>query len=94
MVLSFFILIQFGTSILGAMVGGMAWADILSGIATLILVIPVLAVGARRLHDIGKSGWRQLLGITIIGIIPLAIWWCTKGTKESNKYGDPIDLSI
>ena len=55
MVLSFFILIQFGTSILGAMVGGMAWADILSGIATLILVIPVLAVGARRLHDISKS---------------------------------------
>ena len=94
MVLSFFILIQFGTSILGAMVGGMAWADILSGIATLILVIPVLAVGARRLHDIGKSGWNYLWGLTVIGTIPLVVWFCTEGTKESNKYGDPIDLSI
>ena len=28
---------------------------------------PAIAVGARRLHDVGKSGWWQLLIITFIG---------------------------
>ena len=48
----------------------------------------------RRLHDTGKSGWHQLWVITIIGIIPLIIWLCTEGSKEANKFGDPIDLSV
>ncbi len=30
-------------------------------ILNLAVLIPSLAVGARRLHDIGKSGWLQLL---------------------------------
>jgi uncharacterized membrane protein YhaH (DUF805 family) len=44
------------------------------------------------LHDIGKSGWNILWAFTIIGLIPLTIWYCTTGSKESNKYGYPIDL--
>ena len=90
----FCILLQFGTGILGAIAGGMEGFDTLSGIAALVIIIPSLAVGARRLHDTGKSGWHQLWLITIIGIIPLIIWWCTEGSKEANKYGDPIDLSV
>ena len=35
-------------------------------------------VGARI--DLNKSGWLQLLTITIIGIIPLIIWWA-EGSK-------------
>jgi len=53
------------------------------------LLIPLLAVGARRLHDINKSGWLQLLFITVIGIIPLITWWIMEGTKESNRFGEP-----
>ena len=90
----FCLLLQFGTGILGAIAGGMGGYDALSGIAALVVIIPTLAVGARRLHDTGRSGWWQLLGITIIGIIPLIIWYCSEGTKEANEYGDPIDLSI
>ncbi len=49
------------------------------------LAIPSFAVGCRRLHDIDKSGWWQLLVLTIIGYILLIIWWSKEGTP-SNKY--------
>lgn len=53
---------------------------------------PSIAVGARRLHDLGKSGWWQLIAITIIGLIPLIIWFASQGTKQNNSYGKPIKL--
>ena len=52
--------------------------------------IPTLAVGARRLHDINKSGWWQLLVFTIIGIILLVVWWATEGENKKNNHGKPI----
>jgi uncharacterized membrane protein YhaH (DUF805 family) len=60
----------------------------LDGLAALALLIPSLAAGSRRLHDIGKSGWLQLLGlIPIIGWI-LLIYWCAQpGEPGDNKYG-------
>ena len=67
--------------------GGMMY-----GIATLATAIPGLAAGARRLHDVDKSGWWQLLYITLIGIIPLVIWMATEGSKKKNSYGKPIKL--
>jgi uncharacterized membrane protein YhaH (DUF805 family) len=87
-------LFQIVGDLLGGISGGTEGYYILSGIAWLVIIIPSLAVGARRLHDTNKSGWHQLWAITIIGMIPLIIWFCTEGTKETNKYGDPIDLSI
>tara|TARA_Y100000741_G_C17920908_1_gene423480 strand:+ start:43 stop:411 length:369 start_codon:yes stop_codon:yes gene_type:complete len=89
----FCILLIWGMGILGIIAGGGGYGyDMLSGLASLITIVPSLAVGARRLHDTGKSGWHQLWAITIIGIIPLIIWFCTEGSKESNKFGDPIIL--
>ena len=58
-------------------------------ITTLGLLIPLLAVSARRLHDTNRSGWWYLLSITIIGIIPLIIWWSQDGQNQDNQYGDP-----
>ena len=60
------------------------------GIATLALTIPFLAVSARRLHDTNRSGWWYLISLTIIGIIPLIIWWAQAGHTSSNQYGEPV----
>jgi len=64
---------------------------VLSGIFRIATLIPSLAVGARRLHDINKSGWWQLLLVVIlIGWIILIVWMVKQGDRESNKYGlDP-----
>jgi len=61
-------------------------------VTTLALLLPALAVTARRLHDVGRSGWWMLIFITVIGMIPLLIWYISVGTKSKNKYGPPIKL--
>ena len=61
--------------------------DTLAFIVNLAFLLPILAAGARRLHDTGRSGWWQLLIFTIIGIIPLTIWLATDSKKEDNEYG-------
>ena len=61
---------------------------VLSNIFALLILLPSIAVGARRLHDIDKSGWWMLLAfIPIIGTIILLIWYCTKGTLGPNRFG-------
>jgi len=63
-------------------------------IFTLAILLPSLAVGARRLHDIGKSGWWQLLGlIPILGTIILIIFFVQKPQVGDNQYGHEIVLS-
>ncbi len=61
-------------------------------IFSVVTFLPVIAVGARRLHDINKSGWWQLIALTIIGIILLIIWWATVGESKKNNHGNPIKL--
>ena len=61
-------------------------------IFSVITSLPALAVGARRLHDINKSGWWQLITLTIIGIILLIIWFATVGENKKNSHGKLIKL--
>jgi len=58
----------------------------------IIILIPSIAVGARRLHDLNKSGWWQLLVFTIIGLIPLIYWWSKIGENKKNNHGITIKL--
>ena len=51
-------------------------------IFAVVTFLPVIAVGARRLHDINRSGWWQLIAFTGIGIILLIIWWATVGKNK------------
>jgi len=42
----------------------------------------------RRLHDIGKSGWWQLIGfIPFLGAIVLIVFFAKQGDSGSNEYG-------
>jgi uncharacterized membrane protein YhaH (DUF805 family) len=55
---------------------------------SLAVFVPSIAIGARRLHDINKTGWLQLIGIIpIIGWIILIVWAVTKGDVGPNTYG-------
>lgn len=63
--------------------------DSLSLIFSLITLLPSLAAGARRLHDLNKSGWLQLLWlIPILGWIPLIYFLAQEGNSETNQYGE------
>ena len=55
-------------------------------LAWLVIAIPYYAVGSRRLHDIGNSGWWQLIGFTIIGIIPLTIMLAINTKDKDNRF--------
>ena len=61
-------------------------------IFTIITFLPYISVGARRLHDINRSGWWQLIVLTVIGIILLIIWWATVGENKKNVHGSPLKL--
>lgn len=65
-------------------------------VATLVLLIPNLAVGVRRLHDIDRSGWWILiLLLPLIGLIVLLAWATMRGTQGSNRFGpDPVDDAV
>jgi uncharacterized membrane protein YhaH (DUF805 family) len=60
--------------------------DTVAALVSLALLPPALAVGTRRLHDIGKSGWWQLLGLTGIVFFVLIYWWVQPTTEGSNAH--------
>jgi len=62
--------------------------SIIGLLVNLALIVPSFAVGARRLHDIGKSGWFQLVWlIPFIGWI-LLIYWLVQPSAGPNAYGE------
>jgi uncharacterized membrane protein YhaH (DUF805 family) len=55
----------------------------------LAIIIPLLAVTVRRLHDQDKSGWYYFIGfVPIVGPIVLLVFLCTDGTRGPNRYGE------
>ncbi len=61
-------------------------------------IIPLIAVGVRRLHDTNRSGWWYLIQLIPFGGFLYLIFCCFGGNEGDNKYGpDPkqeIDASI
>jgi uncharacterized membrane protein YhaH (DUF805 family) len=76
-------------AVLGAAGGGVG---ILGGIWSLVLILPSISVAVRRLHDTDRSGWWYwLFLVPFVGFIVLIVWFATKGTDGSNRFGnDPL----
>lgn len=87
MFMLFYILIYIGLSLIDAALGS-SGVGILSLLFTLGLLVPSTAILARRLHDIGKSGWWMLLLlIPLVGLIIL-VFAIMDSEKGSNQYGE------
>ncbi|SIS91740.1 Uncharacterized membrane protein YhaH, DUF805 family [Roseivivax lentus] len=86
MVLSMIDGLLFGTATDGQPV------SILGALFSLAVFLPALAVGVRRLHDIGKSGWWYLLClIPVIGALVLIYFFVQRGMDGVNDFGpDPL----
>ena len=53
-------------------------------------ILPLIAVGVRRLHDTNRTGWLYLLGfIPVVGAIILIVFFVQEGTQGPNQYGNP-----
>ena len=74
--------------VLGFVEGLIGLPKVLSGLYSLAVLVPGIAVTIRRLHDIGKVGWFALVAlIPVIGGIWLLILCCQDGQPGSNQYG-------
>jgi uncharacterized membrane protein YhaH (DUF805 family) len=72
-------------SVLDALLGT---AGLLGGLVALVHIIPSLALQARRLHDIDRSGWWMLIWfIPLIGWLILLYWNIKEGDTGSNRFG-------
>ncbi|MBX4929053.1 DUF805 domain-containing protein [Rhizobium binae] len=53
---------------------------------SLATFLPWIAMAARRLHDINRSGWWQLLGLLFpIGSVILLVWYCRASTMDDSR---------
>ncbi len=63
-----------------------------------LMVVPQVAIAARRFHDTGKSGKLLLVGlIPIVGFILLVIWLCGKtddGKKNAGKVKKKTNVKV
>lgn len=79
--------------IINALVSSFVGAQI--GITTayvflLLVLLPSLAVGARRLHDMNVSAWWLLLHLTGVGSVILYVWMLFPGSAGANRFGESV----
>lgn len=91
----FFVLFNIIISIVLSIVDGMIGSfnseggiGLLSGIYSLAVLIPGIAVSVRRLHDTNRSGWWLLISlIPLIGAIVLLVFMVQDSQEGDNQYG-------
>ncbi|TDV66069.1 DUF805 domain-containing protein [Pseudomonas sp. LP_7_YM] len=77
-----FFLINFLVSIaIGVVEGLMGWPQYISNLYSLVLLVPGIAVGVRRLHDTDRSGWWLLVPIANL------VFLATDSTPGPNRFG-------
>ena len=85
-----FTLFSVGIAIVLGIIGGLIGFSLRSTLYSLAVLVPSVAVGVRRLHDTGRSGWFMLLAlIPVIGLV-LIYFLAIEGEKSENAFGpDP-----
>jgi uncharacterized membrane protein YhaH (DUF805 family) len=87
----FNLLIAIALAIVDVMIGTVnyqAGIGLLGGLYMLAMLIPSIAVGVRRLHDIGRTGWWLLLGLVpVVGGIVLLVFALIDSQPGPNEYG-------
>ncbi len=78
----FFYLFYIILYVIGSVVGSSQGSSGLMYLFILPFVIPLWAVGVRRMHDVGKSGWFLLIPIYNLVLL------CTASNSGSNSYGE------
>ncbi|MDQ0493805.1 MULTISPECIES: DUF805 domain-containing protein [Paenibacillus] len=74
--------------IIGLIDGLFGLTPILTYIYSLAVLLPSLAVTARRLHDTGRSGWWILIAlIPVVGTIILIVFTCQDSQPNDNQHG-------
>ena len=82
-----FVLFYMIIYVLLSVVDGLLGMTLLETVFAFVVLVPSISVGARRLHDTGRTGWWQLIAlIPVIGAIILIVF-LAQGSKESNAYG-------
>ena len=84
-----FVLFNFLAALVAGFLDGLlGTGGALYGLYSLAVLIPSLAVGVRRLHDTGRSGWWLLLPlIPLVGGIILLVFFCIESKPGANRFG-------
>lgn len=56
-----YILVYFILSIIAGVIDGIIGIQIIGTIVSLALILPSISISARRMHDVGKSGWFSII---------------------------------
>ena len=87
----FSFIVSVGLGIIGTALPAL---NFLEWLYSLGVLLPSLAVTARRLHDTGRTAWwLLLLLVPVIGWIALLVMAIIPGTRGGNRYGpDPLGI--
>lgn len=84
----YFVLFNIIISVIVGVIGEVIGTNLLSSVYSLAVLLPSIAVGVRRLHDIGKSGWFLLIAfIPLLGAIYLIYLFASDSDAGNNEYG-------
>ena len=84
-----FVLFNVIVSMVLTILGGLIKCSWIGSLYSLAVLVPILAVSVRRLHDTGRSGWWILISlIPVVGAIWLIVLLCLDSQPEANEWGE------
>lgn len=95
----FTVLVNFALGVVDRAIFGIAPdgqpVSILGALFSLAVLLPTIAVGVRRLHDLDRTGWWYLLIlIPVLGALVLLFFFVQRGTVGANRFGpDPLETT-